>query len=149
RQAKNRELEADALEIRMRATRRLDQLRQAQKDTVGLNEGGRPSKTGLARNPVLPTLASQGIDKNLAHNARKLGSLSEDNFRRAGTEARSAPSVRQEGPARVCQEGAPRRVEGADPRAEPREPPADVGPPVSGHPRRSALELPSSQRARQ
>jgi hypothetical protein len=36
RQAKNKELEADAIEIRMRATRRLDQLRQAQKETVGL-----------------------------------------------------------------------------------------------------------------
>jgi N6-adenosine-specific RNA methylase IME4 len=93
RQAKNRDLEADALEIRMRATRRLDQLRQAQKDAVGLNEGGRPSKTGLAKNPVLPTLASQGIDKNLAHNARKLGSLSEENFERAVREARSALSV--------------------------------------------------------
>jgi hypothetical protein len=34
RLAKNRELEADAIEIRMRATRRLDQLRQTQKETV-------------------------------------------------------------------------------------------------------------------
>ena len=31
RQAKNRDLEADAVEIRMRVTRKLDQLRQAQK----------------------------------------------------------------------------------------------------------------------
>jgi hypothetical protein len=29
RQAKNRDLKADAIEIRLRATRRLDQLRQA------------------------------------------------------------------------------------------------------------------------
>ena len=36
RQAKNREFEADAIEIRMRATRRLDQLRQAQKEMVPL-----------------------------------------------------------------------------------------------------------------
>ena len=42
RQAKNRDLEADAVEIRMRATRRLDQLRQAQKETVGLNPAGAP-----------------------------------------------------------------------------------------------------------
>jgi len=47
RQARNRDLEADAIEIRLRATRRLDQLRQAQKATVGLNEGGRPRKTGV------------------------------------------------------------------------------------------------------
>ena len=32
RQAKNREVEADAVAIRMRATRRIDQLRQGQKD---------------------------------------------------------------------------------------------------------------------
>ena len=32
RLAKNRKLEADAIEIRMRATRRLDQLRQAQRE---------------------------------------------------------------------------------------------------------------------
>src|SRR5262249_38782843 len=40
RQANNREMEADAVEIRMRATRRLDQLRQAQKATIGLAKGG-------------------------------------------------------------------------------------------------------------
>jgi hypothetical protein len=39
-----------------------------------LSEGGRP-KTQLLENPVLdrPALASQGIDKNLAHQARTLG----------------------------------------------------------------------------
>ena len=36
RQAKHRDLEADTVEIRMRATRRLDQMRQAQAETVGL-----------------------------------------------------------------------------------------------------------------
>jgi hypothetical protein len=39
RQAKNRDLEAHAVEIRLRATRRLDQMRQAQKESVGLNQG--------------------------------------------------------------------------------------------------------------
>jgi hypothetical protein len=61
-----RDLEADAVEIRMRATRRLDQMRQAQAATIGLNQGAVPGKTGLKANPVLdprPTLASQGIDK--------------------------------------------------------------------------------------
>ena len=37
RQAKNRDLEADAVEIRMRATRRLGELMQAQAETVGLD----------------------------------------------------------------------------------------------------------------
>ena len=39
RQAKNRELEADAVAIRMRATRRLGQMVEQQKKTVGLNRG--------------------------------------------------------------------------------------------------------------
>jgi N6-adenosine-specific RNA methylase IME4 len=92
RQAKNRDLEADALEIRMRATRRLDQLRQAQKDSVGLNAGR--LRRGLSDNPrdERPTLASQGIDKNLAHNARKLGALSDEDFERLVAEARDAVS---------------------------------------------------------
>ena len=93
RQAKNRDLEADAIEIRMRATRRLDHLRQAQKKTVGLNKGAVPGKTGLKANPVLddrPTLASQGIDKNLAHQARTLGSLSDEKFEEVVAYARDA-----------------------------------------------------------
>jgi hypothetical protein len=41
-------------------------LRQAQKETIGLAQPGRPPKNGLPDNPIKPTLASQGIDKNLA-----------------------------------------------------------------------------------
>jgi len=81
RQAKNRELEADAIEIRLRATRRVDELRQAQAKTVGLARPGRPSKNGLKKNPISkPTLASQGIDKNLADEGRKLGVLTDKQF---------------------------------------------------------------------
>ena len=86
RQAKNKDLEADAIEIRMRATRRLDQLRQAQKETVGLAKN---RFSGLSDNP-LPTLASQGIDKNLAHQARRLGELSDEEFEERVSEAREA-----------------------------------------------------------
>jgi N6-adenosine-specific RNA methylase IME4 len=90
RQAKNHSLEADAIEIRMRATRRMDQMRQGQKATVGLSEGGRP-KTGLPRNPVSkPTLADAGVDKNLAHEGRKLGALDDNEFERAVKTARSS-----------------------------------------------------------
>jgi hypothetical protein len=54
-----------------RAARRIDQLRLAQKETVGLAKGGEQYKpTGLSDNPVVPTLAQQGIDKNLARRAR-------------------------------------------------------------------------------
>jgi hypothetical protein len=54
-------------EIRLRATRRLDQLRTAQKEAEGLATGGQPyQSTGLSKNPVAkPTLAQQGIDKTL------------------------------------------------------------------------------------
>jgi hypothetical protein len=92
RQAKNRDLEADAVEIRMRATRRLDQLRKAQSETVGLNRGLAGSEvTGLGKNPVKdlrPTLASQGIDKNLAQQGRVLGVLSEEQFEAVVADAR-------------------------------------------------------------
>lgn len=82
RQAKNRQAEADAVVLRLRATRRLDQLRQAQKDSVGLAKGGKPyqrNPTGVSNTPVA-TLGMQGIDKNLAKQARTLGALSDDAF---------------------------------------------------------------------
>jgi hypothetical protein len=90
KQAKNRDLEADAVEIRMRATRRLDQLRQAQKQSVGLNAGakGIGTSAGYFETHTPPTLASQGIDKNLAHQARTLGGLSEEQFEQRVAEAR-------------------------------------------------------------
>ena len=88
RQAKNRELEADAIEIRMRATRRLDQLRQAQKESIGLSAGARGSRVKGARVDNKPTLASQGLDKNLAHQARVLGAMDEAAFERKVAEAR-------------------------------------------------------------
>ena len=91
RQAKNRDLEADAVEIRMRATRKLDELRRAQKETVGLAKGG-GGKHGRKRVVEKPTLESQGIDKNLAHDARVLGALSEKEFEDAVADARSFAS---------------------------------------------------------
>jgi hypothetical protein len=65
RQAKNRQLHADATVIQLRATRRIDQIRKAQKETVGLADPGRPPKNGVKNTPIKPTLASHGIDKNL------------------------------------------------------------------------------------
>jgi N6-adenosine-specific RNA methylase IME4 len=101
RQAKNHTMEADAVEIRMRATRRMDQMRQEQKKTVGLAKGGTPYKnkgkgknsTGVSNTPVeKPTLADAGINKNLAKEGRKLGALSEREFEKAVTTARDAVS---------------------------------------------------------
>jgi hypothetical protein len=87
------ELEADAVEIRMRAPCRADELRQVQDETVGLNGGGRPGKTGVKHTPVSkPTLAFQGIDKNLAKEMRALDALSNERFETAVAGARDAVS---------------------------------------------------------
>jgi hypothetical protein len=91
RQAKNKDLEADAVEIRMRATRRMDQMRQEQAKTVGLARGG-GGKHGRKRVTEKPTLKDAGIDKNLAHEGRKLGALSDEQFEQAVNHARDAVS---------------------------------------------------------
>jgi N6-adenosine-specific RNA methylase IME4 len=115
-QAKDHDLEANAVEIRMRATRRLAELITAQKQTVGMNLGGRPTKTGLSENPVLPTLASQGIDKNLANQARVLGAMDQAAFERKVAEARGSAgrvfrrAVRE---AEIAQERQERRAQTA------------------------------------
>jgi hypothetical protein len=90
KQAKKRDLEADAVEIRLRATRKLDQLRAAQRETVGLATGGDARKVARGKqNPEQkPTLASQGIDKNLAKQARLLGAVSDERFEALVSDAR-------------------------------------------------------------
>ena len=96
KQAKDFEMEADAVEIRMRATRRLDDMRRAQAATVGLatgcEHGGRLRLDGSRVNPVKrPCHARvQGIDKHLAHQGRVLGRLSEAEFECKVAEARAA-----------------------------------------------------------
>jgi hypothetical protein len=80
RQAKNKKLEADAAEVRMRAIAMIGVMMDKQSQTVGLakpgEHGGRKRKfDGLRQNPSSQhaTLKEAGIDKNLAHQARKLG----------------------------------------------------------------------------
>jgi N6-adenosine-specific RNA methylase IME4 len=77
KQAKNKDLEADAYELRVRAERRLGEVIAEQKATVGLNVGGRPSKTGTAEEPVSKpgTLAEAGIDKKLSSKAQKISAI--------------------------------------------------------------------------
>ena len=91
RQAKNRQLEIDAAEVRLRAERRLGEMLRDQKETVGLNRGtagkGRPRK-GAAEEEApndLPeeqplTLADAGIDKKLSARAQKLAAVPETKF---------------------------------------------------------------------
>src|SRR4029077_2712095 len=65
RQARNRELEADCVDLRFRAARRLGELLEAQRQTIGLAPAGRP-KIGISEIPISkpPTLLEAGIDKN-------------------------------------------------------------------------------------
>ena len=88
RQAKNRDLEAQCVEIRMRATRRLGELMREQKRTVGLNSGAIRRGASDAPRDERPTLASQGIDKHLAKAARALGDIPEEKFEERVAEAR-------------------------------------------------------------
>jgi N6-adenosine-specific RNA methylase IME4 len=89
KQAKNRQLEADAFEIRLRAEKRVGEMMAAQKEAVGFNHGGGDHR--VSEKPgAKPTLADAGIDKNLANRARKLHALPQDDFERVVSEGREA-----------------------------------------------------------
>jgi N6-adenosine-specific RNA methylase IME4 len=90
RQAKNNDLEADAAEIRLRAERRIGELIEAQKETEGLNEGTRGSKIKGARVSTKPTLADAGVDKNLAHRARRAARFKPAEFKKVVAQTRKA-----------------------------------------------------------
>ncbi len=81
RQAKNRQLEVDAAEIRMRAERRLGELIVAQKETVGLGQPGvKPQLSAHGEPNRRATLADAGIDKKLSSRAQKLAAVPEEKF---------------------------------------------------------------------
>ena len=92
RQAKNSDLEADAIEIRLRAERRVGELMAAQRETVGLAPAGRPKEIGTRTDPIIrpPTLAEAGIDKHLAKRARTLARLDDKTFETTVSDARDA-----------------------------------------------------------
>jgi len=79
--AKDVQLELDAAEIRVRAERRLGILIDQQRNTVGLNPGGRPGKTPSRREGVsAATLAEAGIDYKLSSRSQKIAKLAEEDF---------------------------------------------------------------------
>jgi hypothetical protein len=85
RQAKNRQLELDAAEIRIRADRRVGQLMSGQGHIVGKAKGAQGIGTSAGyketRTPEgPPTLAEAGIDKNQAHRARTLAAMPDEAF---------------------------------------------------------------------
>ena len=81
KQAKNRDLEADAFELRVRAERRLGEMIAEQKTTVGLatggEHGGKARLDGTRAEPsnARPTLAEAGIDKRLSSRAQKMHAI--------------------------------------------------------------------------
>lgn len=90
-QAKNKTLEVDAAEIRIRAERRLGELIAAQKAAGGLNAGtkgqlkgkdedGFLAVVGHDRQKKAPTLAEVGISKDLSSRAQKLAAVPEEQF---------------------------------------------------------------------
>jgi phage N-6-adenine-methyltransferase len=81
KQAKNRQLEADAFEIRLRAEARVGDMMEAQNMRPG-------NPQWVSEKPIV--LAEAGIDKNLAHRARKLNALPKDEFERVISEGREA-----------------------------------------------------------
>jgi hypothetical protein len=80
RQAKDNEMRKLAVEIRMRAKRRLGELMAEQKAAGGMKVG-RPKKNGVTNTPI--SLAEAGIDKNLAKEARAAAAMPPDVFEQA------------------------------------------------------------------
>jgi hypothetical protein len=81
-QAKNKTLEVDAAEIRIRAERRLGEMISAQKENGGLSKGAAGSGVNQhsskeVRSSVVtaPTLSDVGISKNLSSRAQKLAAV--------------------------------------------------------------------------
>ena len=83
RQAKDRQLEVDASEIRIRAERRLGEMIRAQKDGPGLADGGDAMRARYSIGTEVetrPTLAAVGIDKKLSSRSQAIASIPEDAF---------------------------------------------------------------------
>jgi len=78
RQAKNKQLEIDSAEIRMRAERKWGQMyTEAEKA-----KGGGDTSTGTRKEPVQepPTLAEMGVDRKFSSKAQKIGAIPDDKF---------------------------------------------------------------------
>ncbi|SDC38569.1 MT-A70 [Bradyrhizobium brasilense] len=84
--AKNRNLEIQAIELRMRGERKLGELIKAQKETVGLAKGGTPYRDSSTRTQSEqvenrpPTLEEAGIDRKLSSRAQKMATMPPDEF---------------------------------------------------------------------
>jgi hypothetical protein len=83
RQARNRQLELDAAEIRIRADRRVGELMAGQRIVFGVARppGANQYQHRVETKPdAPPTLAEAGIDKNQAHRSRSLYAMPNEAF---------------------------------------------------------------------
>src|SRR5215204_3316671 len=99
RQAKNRQMEIDAAEIRIRAERRLGELMAAQKATVGVAKGAQGLGTSAGykesrTHDAPPTLTEAGVDKNLAKRARTYAAVPQGQFEQLLTDKRQSGNRR-------------------------------------------------------
>lgn len=84
RQARNRDLEIDAAEIRLRAEYRIGELKRELRAAGRLHEGGRPPKTSDAMSEVSPKvkLADLGVDDRMSRRVEKLVIVEPNAFER-------------------------------------------------------------------
>lgn len=90
RQARNKQLEIDAAEIRIRAERRLGQMLAEQPKATG----GDAQRTRFHKGTESPpTLAEVGIDKKLSSRSQALASIPEDEFEQTLAQHRTNPQA--------------------------------------------------------
>jgi hypothetical protein len=118
--AKDKSLEVDAAEIRIRAERRLGEMLAEQKATHGLNQGAKGIGTSaVPSGNRTPTLAEVGIDKKLSARAQKIAAVPKAEFEAEVGEWRER--VEAEGArvtARLETSGAKHQQAEAEPEAE-------------------------------
>lgn len=98
--AKDGVLAGDAAEIKIRATRKIGVINDAEKRAGKQAKGARGTLAGrVIKKPAreTPSLAERGIDKNLAHRARALFAMPEPKFEREVVKVRRLASAAAEG----------------------------------------------------
>lgn len=79
--AKDKTMEVDAAEIRLRAERRLGEMLIEQKETIGLNTGAKGiGKSVVPSQNRTPTLDEAGIDKKLSMRSQQYASVPSEEF---------------------------------------------------------------------
>ena len=80
RMAKDKSLEVDAAEIRIRAERRLGEMIGSQKAGPGLHKGGNPNFSTARDQREVATLADSGISADLSSRAQKVAAVPPEQF---------------------------------------------------------------------